>query len=87
MASRKRYRYTFEVVFSSEEQKASFSERVESVRRKLEGREGSVKLNNFEFLSRLFETVEAETGSAVSQESQPDRLMNTGAAVLDVVGE
>ena len=87
MASRKRFRYTFEVVFAAEEHKTSFSERVESVRRSLENKEG-VKLNNLELLSRLLET--AEAGTCVpppSREVRSERLMNSGAAVLNVDSE
>ena len=62
MASRKRYRYTFEVVFATEELKASFAERVESTRRDLKSREG-MSLNNFELLSHLRETAEAGTNA------------------------
>ena len=88
MASRKRYRYTFEVVFPSEEQKTLFSDRVEGVRRKVEATEGGKKLNNFDLLSRLLAMVEAgsEPVSVVSeaQESRNEKLMNENAAVLDV---
>ena len=88
MATRKpRYRYTFEVVFPSQEQKDLFSERVKCVRRELEGRESGTKLDNFKLLSRLLETVEAEAGDVVRGDSQVDRLMNTGAAVLNVAGK
>ena len=88
MASRKRYRYTFEVVFATEELKASFAERVESTRRDLESREG-VRLNNFELLSRLMETAEAGTNArdATAREERSERLINAGAAVLDVSSE
>ena len=88
MASRKRYRYTFEVVFSSEDQKALFSERVESVRRKMENLEGESKLNNFKLLSRFLAIqVEAAPGTETNlapQEITPERLMNKEAAILDV---
>ena len=60
MAKRKLYRYTFEVDCPSEEQKALFSDHVESVRQKMEGLEGSRRLNKLELLSywpllRLFQ--------------------------------
>ena len=87
MAKRKRYRYTFEVDFPSEEQKALFSDRVESVRRKMEGLEGGRRLNKLELLSRLLAIAEAlpetETSQA-PQETRPERLMNKRAAILDV---
>ena len=84
MASRKRYHYTFEVVFATEELKASFAERVESTRRDLESREG-MNLNNFELLSHLMETAEAGTNArdATSREERSERLITVGAAVLD----
>lgn len=53
MVARKRYSYTVEVVFSSEDQKALFCERVESMWQKLEVLEGSTKLNDFDLLSSL----------------------------------
>ena len=91
MASRKRYRYTFEVVFATEDEKASFSERVERVRRKLEGNEGRGKWNNLQLLSRLLEMAEAssETGVASqTQASRAERLMNKGSGtILDIEGK
>ena len=71
MASRKRYRYTFEVVFFSEGQKAEFSERVESARRKLEGERGGVRLSNVEFFSHLLGM--AESGNLQSPVAQGTR--------------
>ena len=87
MASRKRYRYTFEVVFASEDEKASFSEPVERVRRKLEGSEGGGKWNNLQLLSRLLGMAEASGVDVVSQtqESRTERLMNKGSGtILDI---
>ena len=68
MASRKRYRYTFETVFSTEEQKTQFSERVESARQKLERRLGGIKLSNFEFLCSLLGLAESEGDSLAPQQ-------------------
>lgn len=84
MAKRKRYRYTFEVDFPSEEEKALFSDRMESVRRKMEGLEGG---HRFEILSRLFAIAETLPGTETSQapqETRPERLMNKRAAILDI---
>ena len=88
MASRKRYRYTFEIVFSSEEEKTGFSERVERVRRKLEGSAGGKKLNNMDLLSHLLGIVETDVSTdeavVVPQENRSGRLMNMNSAILDV---
>ena len=87
MVKRKRYRYTFEVDFPPEEQKALFSDRVESMRRKMEGLEGGRRLNKLELLSRLLAIAEALPGTETSQalqETGPERLMNKKAAILDV---
>ena len=89
MASRKRYRYTFEVVFATEDEKASFSERVERVRRNLEGNEGGGKWNNLQLLSRLLGMAEASGEPGVAApESRAERLMNRGSGtILDIQGK
>lgn len=84
MASRKRYRYTFEVVFFTEDDKASFSERMESVRRRLEADSG-VRLNNHQLLSQLLTLAEDKT-TVTSPQPRPERLLNKNAAILDVQG-
>ena len=87
MAKRKRYHYTFEFDFPSEEEKALFSDLVESVRRKMECLEGSHRLSKLELLSHLLAIAEALSGTETSQapqETRPERLVNKRAATLDV---
>ena len=85
---------TFEVDFPSEEEKALFSERVESVWQKMEGLGGGHRLSKLELLFRLFIDIIygllaiAEAfllpGTETSQaprETRPERLMNTRADV------
>ena len=57
MVKRKCYHYTFEFDFPSEEEKALFSDRVQSVRRKMECLEGGHRLSKLELLSRLLAIV------------------------------
>ena len=61
MASTKRYRYTFEVVFLAEDEKTLFSERVESARQTLETMDGGVKMSSFQLMSRLLAMVDCWT--------------------------
>ena len=87
MASMKRYCYTFEVVFPSEERKASFSDRIEAVRRRFEAPSGvrDSKMNNFDQLSRtivltLAKELESDDTRGGFQEPRPRpetrKLMN-----------
>ena len=91
MASRKCYRYTFEVFFPSKERKASFSDRIEAVQQHFEAASGvrGSKMNNFDLLSCmviLAEEQESDDTRGGSQESRPRpdtrKLMNRSHVLL-----
>ena len=82
MASAKRYSYTLDVAFTSDDEKALFAERVERVRRTLEARDGGAELSNFELLSRLMETVGIVETKAASGEVRDTGLKANGTCTL-----
>ena len=85
MVPRKRYRYTFEVVFHTEEHKTQFSECVDRAKQKVEDRQGGKKLSNFEFLDSLLSVAESEGDSGLTpQPPSSVRLLNRRSAILDV---
>ena len=81
MASARRYSYTLDVAFTSDDEKALFAKRVERVRRTLEARDGGAELSNFELLSRLMETVGIVETKAASGEVRDTGLKANGGTL------